>query len=124
MSRWNKRTPKETAIATEEVTTSAEAPETIEDVTEAATPTVERVEGEANLSEQMIVTEQMKPEPKDELVEILNHLPNISARIRYLGNELGWKRGDIARYLGKYRGKEVLYQHVRNVLITPVKKAS
>jgi hypothetical protein len=39
-----------------------------------------------------------------------------SAKIRYL-NSLGWSRGDIARHL------EIRYQHVRNVLITPVKNA-
>ena len=37
-----------------------------------------------------------------------------SGQIRYL-NSLDWTRGDIHRHLG------VLYQHVRNVLITPVK---
>jgi hypothetical protein len=38
-----------------------------------------------------------------------------SARIRYLAAE-GFDRGDIARITGKR------YQHVRNVLITPLKK--
>lgn len=38
-----------------------------------------------------------------------------SAAIRRLAGE-GLKRGDIARYLN------IRYQHVRNVLITPVKK--
>jgi hypothetical protein len=38
-----------------------------------------------------------------------------SSQIRYL-NSIGWKRGDIARLLNKR------YQHVRNVLITPLKK--
>ena len=37
-----------------------------------------------------------------------------SSQIRYL-NAIGWTRGDIARKLNKR------YQHVRNVLITPVK---
>lgn len=41
-------------------------------------------------------------------------LPSISARIRYL-HKAGWSRGDIARSLDKR------YQHVRNVLVTPVK---
>jgi hypothetical protein len=39
-----------------------------------------------------------------------------SARIRYLASQ-GMDRGDIARVTGKR------YQHVRNVLITPLKKA-
>ena len=41
-------------------------------------------------------------------------LPTTSAKIRYLAS-LDVPRGDIARTLNKR------YQHVRNVLITPVK---
>lgn len=44
----------------------------------------------------------------------LPKLPTTSARIRYL-NSLDWSRGDIARHL------KIRYQHVRHVLITPVK---
>lgn len=43
----------------------------------------------------------------------LDKLPTTSARIRYL-DQLGWSRSAIAKQLGKR------YQHVRNVLITPV----
>jgi len=45
----------------------------------------------------------------------LNALPTTSARIRRL-NELGFSRSEIAVELDKR------YQHVRNVLITPIKK--
>ena len=38
-----------------------------------------------------------------------------SAKIRYL-NDLGWNRSKIAKELN------IIYQHVRNVLITPIKK--
>jgi len=44
----------------------------------------------------------------------LTKLPTTSARIRYL-NGLGWSRSQIADKLQKR------YQHVRNVLITPIK---
>lgn len=44
----------------------------------------------------------------------VNTLPTKSAKIRYLAS-LDMSRGDIARYL------DIRYQHVRNVLITPVK---
>jgi len=44
----------------------------------------------------------------------LNKLPTKSAKIRFLSS-IGISRGDIARTLG------IRYQHVRNVLITPVK---
>lgn len=36
-----------------------------------------------------------------------------SAKIRFLHSE-GWSRGEISKFL------EIRYQHVRNVLITPV----
>ena len=41
-------------------------------------------------------------------------LPTKSSKIRYL-NSKDWTRGQIAKYM------EIRYQHVRNVLITPVK---
>lgn len=40
-------------------------------------------------------------------------LPSKSAKIRYL-NSLDWSRSEIAKELG------IRYQHVRNVLITPI----
>ena len=46
----------------------------------------------------------------------INALSTVSARIRYLDNE-GYSRSQIAAALGKR------YQHVRNVLITPITKA-
>lgn len=45
----------------------------------------------------------------------LTHLTTKSDKIRYL-DHLGLTRGQIAKHLG------IRYQHVRNVLITPVKK--
>lgn len=52
---------------------------------------------------------------------------NVSQRIRKL-SELGLKRGDIVKALTEagYKtknGSPIRFQHVRNVLITPVKKA-
>lgn len=44
----------------------------------------------------------------------LNKLPSKSAKIRYLTDKK-WSRSQIASELG------ILYQHVRNVQITPVK---
>jgi len=53
------------------------------------------------------------PKVDDELAK----LTTVSAKIRYL-TSIGWKRGAIATKLGK------LYQHVRNVQLQPLKKAS
>lgn len=41
-------------------------------------------------------------------------LPTKSAKIRVLNKE-GWTRSEIARFM------DIRYQHVRNVLITPIK---
>ncbi len=46
--------------------------------------------------------------------KLFSDLPTKSAKIRFL-NSQDWSRGQIARYM------EIRYQHVRNVLITPVK---
>lgn len=45
-----------------------------------------------------------------------------SAMIRFLYAD-GMKKGEIAKALSEFYGKDMRYQHVRNVLITPVKKA-
>ena len=46
-----------------------------------------------------------------------------SEQMRFLSS-LGWKNGPIAKYLTTVYGKTVIYQHVRNVLKQPLKKAS
>ena len=46
---------------------------------------------------------------------------NVSETIRFL-HSAGLSRGDIVRYFETYIGRSIRYQHVRNVLITPVKK--
>jgi hypothetical protein len=43
-----------------------------------------------------------------------------SSRIRSL-HRLGYSKGDIARELGRRRNRPMKFQHVRNVLATPVK---
>ena len=48
--------------------------------------------------------------------ELLAEHKSVSGVIRYLAST-GMSRGDIARVTGKR------YQHVRNVLVTPLKKA-
>ena len=68
---------------------------------------------------------QIKTASKD-VLEGLGTCANLSQRIRFL-NGKGWSKGDISRFLTKYeaehhkRDKEVRFQHVRNVLITPLK---
>ena len=52
-----------------------------------------------------------------EIPEEISALPTKSAKIRALDAE-GWSRSDIARALG------IRYQHVRNVLVTPLKRGS
>ncbi len=50
-------------------------------------------------------------------------LDTVSARIRYLDAE-GYSRSEITKAIPNAKGGTLLYQHVRNVLITPVAKAS
>lgn len=50
----------------------------------------------------------------EDVKKVLNELPSKSAKIRFL-NAMGMGRGDISRVM------EIRYQHVRNVLISPVK---
>jgi hypothetical protein len=47
---------------------------------------------------------------------------NVSGTIRYLHGS-GLTRGQIVKYYKEHLGREIRYQHVRNVLITPLKKA-
>lgn len=56
----------------------------------------------------------VKAPTKDQQTE-LDKLPSISAKIRYLDKE-NFTRSDIAKVMGKR------YQHVRNVLETPLKR--
>ncbi|KKL50811.1 hypothetical protein LCGC14_2301800 [marine sediment metagenome] len=49
-------------------------------------------------------------------------LATVSARIRYLDSE-GFSRSDITKLIPNASGGQLRYQHVRNVLITPVGKA-
>ena len=46
---------------------------------------------------------------------------NVSQTIRWL-SAAGLSRGHIVKYFETYLGRTIRYQHVRNVLITPVKK--
>jgi hypothetical protein len=57
-----------------------------------------------------------------ELTAELDSCVSLSAEIRLLASK-GWKRGDISRTLSARKGRNVRYQHVRNVLITPLKSA-
>lgn len=48
-------------------------------------------------------------------------MDTISARIRHLSS-LGVSTGDISRIVVRSNGQHPIYQHVRNVLKTPLKK--
>jgi hypothetical protein len=66
----------------------------------------------------MSTTNLKKSAPKldDKTTKQVVALPTVSSKIRFL-DEQGMSRGDIARYLNKR------YQHVKNVLDRPLKKA-
>lgn len=107
---------------------TSDVPETNERIQDERIESV--VEGTKDLPEsivtdQLIVTEQAKSEPEpveDELFQTVRNMKTKSEQIRYL-DSIGMKRGPIAKLLSKVHGKTVLYQHVRNVLIQPLKKS-
>lgn len=50
-----------------------------------------------------------------------NGMASLSARIRHL-RSLGAKRGTIVKIVKRENGESPKYQHVRNVLLTPLKR--
>lgn len=69
-----------------------------------------------NTKTNKVTTQPTKDLPKVKVIpKEVNSLPTVSAKIRHL-NGLGWSRSEIAKSLNKR------YQHVRNVLTTPLKK--
>lgn len=58
----------------------------------------------------------IKAAKNEKVVEILK-MSTKSSQIRALAAE-GYPRGEIAQILTNHYGKEVRYQHVRNVLLT------
>jgi hypothetical protein len=96
---------------------------------EPTTPTSEQVkEVVAETVQQLVTTAQEKPAEAPATEEV--KLPevdmekvktmNVSQTIRYLF-ALGYTRGQIVKVFPKVKGRTILYQHVRNVLVTPVK---
>lgn len=67
--------------------------------------------------------EQTKVEKTYDYAELSKVHTTKSAMIRFLYAD-GMKKGDIAKNLSSFYGKDMRYQHVRNVIITPVKKRS
>lgn len=53
----------------------------------------------------------------------VDSLPTVSARIRYLA-EQKFTRSQITKLIPNAKGGKLRYQHVRNVLVTPVAKAA
>lgn len=55
--------------------------------------------------------------------KVVDGLPTVSARIRYLHGE-GYSRSDITKLIPNASGGTLRYQHVRNVLLTPLQTES
>ena len=67
-----------------------------------------------------MTTEAKKVTVAEATKEALKKIDTMSGKIRYLSGQK-MTTGDISRTLTSTEGKEVRYQWVRNVLITPVK---
>ena len=57
----------------------------------------------------------------NEEVEVYDKMTTVAGKVRYLLS-LGKSRGNISRYMTEKEGKEIRYQWVRNVELTPLKK--
>ncbi len=83
----------------------------------------------AETVEQLVTTSQEKPAVAPEAAPLPKYdaeyikTLNVSGAVRYLFG-LGFTRGQIVKEFPKAKGRTILYQHVRNVLITPVKASS
>lgn len=80
--------------------------------------------GAAKAAAAVAVVEQAAPSayPTDEQMR-KDGFDTLSARIRHL-KSLGMSTGDIARTVKRENGEHPKYQHVRNVLLQPLKKQS
>lgn len=97
---------KSNAVRTQEVV------KTEVETTEQKSEAVETTEQTTN----EVVETKVEPKIEPEVQAILEQSGSKSAKIRAL-LALGKKRGEVAKLLG------IRYQHVRNVELTPVKKA-
>jgi IMP dehydrogenase/GMP reductase len=72
------------------------------------------------------MSNQKKAVQKDlltsEQVKTYNGLTSIAAKVRFLAT-VTQDRGTISRYMTEVEGREVRYQWVRNVLLTPLKRS-
>lgn len=70
----------------------------------------------ASKAQKVVETKTVENGLTKEQLKKIEALQTVSAKIRYLDGE-GYSRSEIAKALGKR------YQHVRNVLITPLTQA-
>jgi nuclear transport factor 2 (NTF2) superfamily protein len=64
------------------------------------------------------ITTKLTPEQ----LKALNACTSVASMVRFM-NTITTDRGEISRFLSAHLEREVRYQWVRNVLITPLKKA-
>ena len=67
------------------------------------------------------MTKSNLKKPTKSVRDQISKMTTKSEQIRFL-NSVGHTRSEISKILTEYYGKLVRYQHVRNVLITPLKK--
>lgn len=66
------------------------------------------------------MSQVQKVQPTISKIDLPTNL-NVSQTIRFLTSK-GLTRGQVVKYFEAHLGRTIRYQHVRNVLITPVKK--
>lgn len=75
---------------------------------------------ELAIVQQQVASKKASSETRKVPIEIIK-LPGKSAKIRAL-NAKGWTNNEIRAALSELYGKEVRFQHVRNVLVTKLSK--
>ena len=68
-----------------------------------------------------VTVKKSAPIVSDEVRDAVSALTTIASKVRYL-LATGMSRGDISRYLTATEGREVRYQWIRNIELTPLKK--
>ena len=67
------------------------------------------------------MAKKVKNVQTNDVMAELQNLKGKSAQIRYL-DSIGKTRSEIVKIISELHGKEIRYQHVRNVLVTLLKK--
>lgn len=76
---------------------------------------------ETNMTKTNKVTKVETTKVQEQVTYDLTNYTTKSSKIRYLAS-MGMSRSNIVKYFKEVLNDEIIYQHVRNVLVQPLKK--